>query len=60
MKKVNDLALIEDYNKGMIWENLQEKYSCSVTTVYDVLIRNGIKRKRNLNRKWSTKKTGAI
>lgn len=56
MKKVNDLALIEDYNKGMIWENLQEKYSCSVTTVYDVLIRNGIKRKRNLNRKWSTKK----
>ncbi len=53
MKKVNDTALIADYANGMSWKELQDKYSCSVTTVYDVLVRNNIKRTREEEKSWS-------
>ena len=51
-----DAALVADYKGGMSWEGLQEKYCCSVTTVYDVLVRNNIERKREENRSWSKEK----
>ncbi|MBQ3949660.1 MAG: hypothetical protein II661_04220 [Bacteroidales bacterium] len=51
-----DAALIADYKCGMSWEELQEKYHCSVTTVYDVLRRNDIDRKRRYERTWSVEK----
>ena len=52
-RKIDDAALITDYVAGMTWADLQEKYNCSVTTVYDVLVRNDIERKRNEEKSWS-------
>ena len=40
----------------MSWEGLQEKYCCSVTTVYDVLVRNNVERKRVEDKTWSKEK----
>lgn len=49
----NEVALIADYKNGMTWEDLQNKYCCSVTTVYDVLVRNNVERKRLDQKSWS-------
>lgn len=48
-----DAELVADYKSGMTWEGLRNKYCCSVTTVYDVLVRNNVERKREEQKSWS-------
>lgn len=55
-KKLDDKAIINDYNNGLTWDQLCEKYNTNTGSLFKVFKRNNVQKTRVQDNSWSTEK----
>lgn len=56
MRKLDDKKIIEDYQNGMTWNQLCEKYDTNTGSLFKVFKRNNITKTRLIDNSWSNEK----